>query len=101
MKVVFAERARQDISDIYDSIAQHNRSAAQRVEDTIRADCDRLGAFPYASATTDEPNVRRLPMVRFRYTIFCRINDERRVVEIARVVHSARVKDRRQLPEDD
>ena len=54
MRVVFAERARQDISDIYDSSAQHNRAAAQCVEDAIRADCDRLGAFPYASAATDE-----------------------------------------------
>jgi plasmid stabilization system protein ParE len=31
MRVVFAERARRDIGDIYDDIAQHNPSAAQRV----------------------------------------------------------------------
>ena len=101
MKVVFAERARQDISDIYNSIAAHNRAAAQRVENAIRADCERLGAFPFASVETDEPNVRRMPLGRYRYTIFCRINEARGVVEIARVVHSARVRDLGRMPEDD
>jgi plasmid stabilization system protein ParE len=56
MKVVFAERARRDIADIYDSLEQHNPSAAQRVEDAIRAGCERLGDFPYAAPATDEPN---------------------------------------------
>ncbi len=46
MRVVFAERARRDIGDIYDNIAQHNPSAAQRVEDTIRVRCERLAEFP-------------------------------------------------------
>ena len=101
MKVVFAERARQDISDIYDSIAVHSSSSAQRVEDAIRADCERLGEFPFTSLTTDVPNVRRLPLGRYRYTIFCRINEAHGVVEIARVIYSGRVKDLRRLPDDD
>ena len=100
MKVVFAERARQDIADIYDSIAQHNPSAALRVEDAIRAGCEKLGDFPYASLATDEPNVRRLPLVRYPYTIFYRIHAARGLVEIARVVHSARVKNLGKLPKD-
>lgn len=101
MKVVFAERARQDISDIYDSIAVHSRASAQSVEDAIRAECERLGDFPYASIATDEPNVRRLPLSRYRYTIFCRMNDARGIVEIARVIYSGRVKDLGKLPDDD
>jgi hypothetical protein len=40
----------------------------------IRATCEGLVDFPYASAATDEPNVRRVPLVRFPYTIFCRID---------------------------
>jgi plasmid stabilization system protein ParE len=35
MKVVYADRARRDIDEIYDAIALHNRDAAQRVEDLI------------------------------------------------------------------
>jgi len=46
MRVVFAERARRDIGDIYDDIAQHNPSAAQRVEDTIRVRCERRRTSP-------------------------------------------------------
>jgi toxin ParE1/3/4 len=101
MKVVYAERARLDIADIYDSIAQHNPAAAQRIEDAIRSTCESLADFPYASVATDEPNVRRVPLVRFPYTIFYRIETARSVVEIARVLHSARIRDLRKMPRDD
>ena len=99
MKVVFAERARRDIDDIYDSIARHNPEAAQHVEDAIRAACEGAGDLPYASAATDEPNVRRLPLVRYPYTIFYRIDATVGQVEIVRVVHGARVRNLRRLPD--
>jgi plasmid stabilization system protein ParE len=101
MKVVYSERARQDIADIYDSIAPHNPDAAQRVEDKIRTTCEGLADFPYASAATDEPNVRRVPLVRFPYTVFYRVDDARGIVEIARVIHDARVRDLGRTPRDD
>jgi hypothetical protein len=41
MKVVYAERARQDIAEIYDAIASHGRDAAQRVENLIRSTCEK------------------------------------------------------------
>jgi plasmid stabilization system protein ParE len=101
MKVVFAERARRDIGEIYDNIAQYNRDAAQRVEDAIRAACRGAGDLPYAAVATDEPNVRRLPLTRYPYTIFYRIDAARGQVEIARVVHGARVRDLRRVPDRD
>jgi plasmid stabilization system protein ParE len=36
MKVVFAERARRDIEDIYEEIARHNPGAALRVKNLRR-----------------------------------------------------------------
>ena len=45
--------------------------------------------------------MRRLPLGRYRYTIFCRIDAQRGIVEIVRVIHGARVKDLGRLPEDD
>jgi toxin ParE1/3/4 len=93
MKVVYAERAKGDIDGIYQAIAAHNPRAAQRVEDMIRAACEGLADFPYAPPATDEPNVRRLPLVRYPYTIYYRVEPSRNLVEIARVVHSARVRD--------
>ena len=100
MKVVFAERARQDIEAIYDYIASSNPAAAQAVEDAIRTTCEALGEFPYAALATDEPGVRRAPLVIYPYTIFYRVDDQRQRIEVARVIHGARITDLRRLPED-
>jgi toxin ParE1/3/4 len=100
MKVVYGERARRDIAEIYDTIALRNRDAAQRVEDLIRSTCEGLAHFPYASIATDEVNIRRLPLVRYPYTIFYRVDSARRLGEIARVIHGARIRDLRRLPND-
>jgi plasmid stabilization system protein ParE len=81
MKVVYAECARQDIAAIYDYIASSNPTAAQVVEDAIRSTCEALAEFPYAAPATDEPNVRRAPLARYPYTIFYRVDAERRRVE--------------------
>lgn len=99
MKVVYAERARRDIGDIYDTIAAHNPTAAQRVEHAIRNACEDLADFPGAAPATDEPNVRRLPLVRYPYTIFYRVDLNRKLIEIARVVHSARITDLGSVPQ--
>ena len=101
MKVVFAERARRDIGEIYDWIAANNPSAAQRVEDRIRRVCESLSDFPYAAAATDEPGIYRLPLVRYPYTIFYRVDRERNRVEIARVVHGRRIRELGLVPEND
>ncbi len=101
MKVVYAERARQDIDDIYTSIAAHSAASAQRVEDLIRSTCESLADFPFAFAATDEPGVRRVPLVRYPYTAFYRVAVDRDVVEIARVIHGARMRDLDRLPDED
>jgi toxin ParE1/3/4 len=99
MNVVFAETARRDIGGIYETIAAHNPAAAQRVEDMIRSTCQGLADFPFAAAATDELNVRRLPLVRYPYTIFYRVDVPRDCVEIIRVIHGARVKSLSSVPE--
>lgn len=99
MKVVYAERARRDIGDIYASIAAHDSKAAQRVEDAIRGACEKLGEFPYAAVATDEPSIRRLPLVRYPYTVYYRVVAALERVEIARVIHAARIRDLGRIPE--
>ena len=101
MKVVYADRARQDIAAIYDYIALSNVRAAQTVEDAIRGTCDALADFPFAAPSTDEPNVRRAPLVRYPYTIFYRVDEQRELVQIARVIHAARVQRPGSMPDDD
>jgi len=98
MRLVFAERARQDIEAIHDSIAASSPVSAARVIRAIREHCERAADFPFASAATDEAHVRRLPLVRYPYTIFYRVRPGADVVEIARILHSARVTDLRQMP---
>jgi plasmid stabilization system protein ParE len=99
MKVVYAERARQDIAAIHDAIASQSPAAAKRVESLIRSQCERLAEFPYAAPETDVPDVRRLPLVRYPYAIFYRVNAARGRIEIARVIHSARIWDLGKAPE--
>ncbi len=99
MKVVYAERARQDIAAIYDYIALNNAGAAQIVEDAIRSACEALADFPLAAPATDEPGVRRAPLVRYPYTIFYRVDADRQRVEIARVIHAARIRRLGSLPD--
>ena len=100
MRVVFARRAQIDIAAIYDWIATRSPGSAQRVEDAIRAECERIALFPYASMPTDETDVRRVPLVRYRYTIYFRVSDEHDRVEIARVIHGARIKNLSRLPDE-
>lgn len=100
MKVIYSDHARLDIAGIYDHIAQHSTVSAQRVEDEIRRTCEGLGDFPFASAETDQPNIRRVPLVIYPYAVFFRVNAEKQVVEIARVIHSARITDLRWLPKE-
>lgn len=99
MKVILSERAISDITHIHAQIAAANPAAAQRVEDMIRSTCEGIASFPYASAATDMPSIRRVPLVRFPYTIFFRINEAAGLVEIARVIHASRIKSLTQLPE--
>jgi plasmid stabilization system protein ParE len=99
LTVVFAERAKRDIASIFKSIVHHNPVAAQRVEDAIRSTCLGLSLFPFASAETNERNVRRIPIVRYPYTVFFRITGQQSLVEIVRVIHASRVKLLRTLPE--
>jgi plasmid stabilization system protein ParE len=101
MKIVYAERARQDIAEIFDFISPYSTATAKRVEAMIRATCERLAEFPYIAAETDEPGVRRLPLVRYPYAIFYRVNPVLDRVEIVRVIHAARITDLGRVPDAD
>lgn len=103
MRLEYTTRTRDDISAIYDHIALYSGASAQRVEDAIRARCESLKLWPF-SGTATRRGVRRLPMVRLPYTIFYAIDESgprtvHRIV-IVRVVHSARVRDLDEVPDE-
>ena len=98
MKVVYAEQARQDISSIYDFLLNRSPAVAPQVEAMIRAQCERLADFPKSGAPTTRKGIRRLPLVRYPYTIFYGLEPNGYIVEVLRVVHGARVKNLRKIP---
>lgn len=99
MRLRFTAVAQSDIRSIYERIVAEDAAAAQRVEDLIRAKCERVAVFPRIGAQTDYDDVRRLPLVRWPYTIFYRIVEAENAIDVLRVVLGARVKDLNRLPD--
>jgi len=92
MRVRFTRRAKRDISEIYDWLADRNPLAARQVEDFILKASLGLAEFPMMGVPTDLVQVRRLPLVRYPYTIFYRVDDTSGFVDILRVVHGSRIR---------
>ncbi len=99
MKIVYARRALRDIQEILDYIYERSPGGARRVSLAIEHAIQMCALNPYAAGKTDEPDVYRRPLGgRYRYTIFYRALGRREGIEVARVVHGARVKNLRKLP---
>lgn len=98
MKVVFARRALSDLMEIFDYIAAQDVGTAVSVEADIRRACEDLAHFPYANPATDIANVYRMPIPTRGYTVFYRVRRRDAVVEIARIVRSARIRALGRIP---
>jgi plasmid stabilization system protein ParE len=101
MKIVYAPRALRDIDDILNYIHGRSPRGAHAVSLAIQYTIQMCAFNPHAAGKTDEPNVYRRPMGKYRYTIFYRVLARDEGIEIARVIHSARVKNLRKIPDDD
>ncbi len=100
MKVVYASRALRDISDILAYIHERSPQGARSVSFAIEHAVQMCSLNPYAAGKTDEPGVYRRPLGRYRYTIFYRVLAGGEGIEVARVIHGARVRDLRRMPND-
>jgi plasmid stabilization system protein ParE len=100
MMLVFTGLARDDIADIYVYNSRRSTAAADRIEASFRTACPVIAEFPLAAPATSLPGVRRAPMFRYPYTIYYRYKSEAQLVEILRVVYSARVRDLDVVPDD-
>ena len=98
MKIVFSYKSRQDIDDIFIWISRENVTIAQEVETKIRSACENLAEFPFASSDTNEDDIRRAPISQLPYTIFFRVNNSIKTIEIARITHGSQVQNLRKLP---
>jgi toxin ParE1/3/4 len=70
VKLRYAPRARTDITDIYQYIAQHSPRAAVAVSAQIRATSRLLAEYPDLGRETDIPNVRMFPTARYPYLVY-------------------------------
>ena len=99
MRVRFTPAAQADIDHIYRHISRNNPVAAQQVEDKIREVSQALGSFPGVGSATDLEDVRRLPIVRYPYTIYYRLVPDENAVDVLRVVHASTIKDLGRVPD--
>lgn len=90
MKLCFTRRSQRDIESIFTYIAADNPTAAQEVENAIRVAALQLTLNPEIGVATDEPGVRRLPLVRYDYAIFYRIKEAE--IAVLHVSHGRRLK---------
>jgi plasmid stabilization system protein ParE len=99
MRIIYAPRALRDIDQILAYIHKRSPRGAHAVSLAIEYTIQLCALNPRAAARTDEPNVYRRSLGKYRYTVFYRILPNEQGIEVARVVHSARIKDLRKLPD--
>jgi plasmid stabilization system protein ParE len=100
MKVIYAPRALRDIDGILAYIRKRSPRGAHNLSLAIEQTIHLCALSPRAIGRTDEPDVYRRSLGKYRYTIFYRVLPNDEGIEVARVVHGARVKNLRKVPED-
>lgn len=100
MKVTYAPRALRDVDEILAYIQERSPSGAHNVSVAIERAVEACALNPRSGTRTDEPDVYRHPLRKYRYTIFYRVPSNADAVEVVRVVHGARVRSLRRPPTD-
>ena len=84
----FAPKARLDLLDIGDHIAQDSPAEARRFVAGLATQCQRIGRSPFGYASRDDLIAGLRMATMGRYVIFFRVLDHE--VRIERVLHGAR-----------
>lgn len=103
MRIVYSRRALRDIEEILFNVGQRNTEGARKLSVAIERTIESCARRPRTGIRTDEPNVYRymLGKRRNKYTIFYRLLGGDEGIEVARVLHSARIKTLGRVPEDE
>ena len=92
-KVLITERANQDLANIVRFVARDNRSAAERLGNSLIDSVKLLAEFPAMGRVVPErgsPNIREV--VQGSYRIIYRLDESRKAIEVLRFWHAARGK---------
>ena len=98
MNVIYSPRALRDIDEVLYHIQQRSPRGARNLSLAIERTIDLCALNPRAGSVADEPDLYRRTLGKYRYTVFYRTRSDDSI-EIARVIHSARVKDLGKVPE--
>ena len=89
MKVVYTDEALTDLDEILGYISSHYPAVYTLFERRLRTVEARIGAWPEsAPEVAERPGVRVVPLIRYPYKIFYRVENE--VVDILYIHHAAR-----------
>jgi plasmid stabilization system protein ParE len=89
MRVILSPQARGDLQQIRVYITHYNAQAAHRVVAQILTTAEILADHPWAGRVY-EGDVRRLPVLRYPYCLYYRIEELKQRVEIATILHTSR-----------
>lgn len=89
MKLRYTPRARQDLADIHDYIAQDNPAAARRVIQIVREAAETLPQNPMMGRVGRVAETRELALLRFPFVLAYRVDAEE--VHVLSVIHTARL----------
>jgi plasmid stabilization system protein ParE len=98
VKVVYTRRAQGDLGEIHAHLTDQDPAMAKAIVTDITAHCAALANNPRLNPTTDIPNVRRMPLASYPFTVYYRIDSRQDRVFIARIVRSNRVRNLQKLP---
>ena len=101
MRIRYAPRALRDVDDILAYIHARNPHGAHNVSLAIERAIALCALTPAAGSKTDDAGLFRMPLGKYRYTVFYRFDLVSDVLDVVRVIHGARVKDLGSLPDDE
>jgi addiction module RelE/StbE family toxin len=90
MKVVFDDRAVEDLEDIYRFISTDNPQAARAVVDRVVRSAERLADFPRMARSGKVEDTREWVIPRLPYIAVYRIYPDRKEIVVVGVFHGAR-----------
>jgi len=88
VKLVYARRAVQRLTEIADYVRERNPGAADKVEGAIRETAELLGRPPYVGRSV-RPGVRVFAVPRLPYLIYYQLDERRENVTIITLRHAA------------
>jgi len=80
MRLRYSPRARGDIAEIHEYIAQYNRVAATAVVRQIRSTSELLARYPGLGRETDISEVRVFPVARYPYLVYHRLKQDELII---------------------